>query len=110
MMDARKLSTVGAALASTPRSSLELLDTRPAVNVQESEYRRLLGYPMGHAPGERAVELSAWARRWFTENGHPWVYLREVDLEVGKDVLRIDGTEFHSKQLHDHLLQAGAQR
>lgn len=92
------------------RPMLELLDARPLVNVQETEYRRLLGYPQHHVPGERADELAEWARRWYGEHGRPWVYLREVELQVEDEMLRIDGMPFESKQLHRHLLQAGAGR
>ncbi len=100
---------------SDPRSSsalprLELLDTRPAVSVQEAEYRRLLGYPRHHTPGERADELATWARQWYAENGRPWVYLREVELQVENNRLRIDGVDFDSEQLRAHLQQANAQR
>jgi hypothetical protein len=90
--------------------SLELLDRNPTVNVLESEYRRLLGYPGNHAPTERALELATWARHWYAENGRPWVYLRETEIEVANDTLRIDGTEFRSKQLHDHLRATKAER
>jgi hypothetical protein len=92
------------------RARLEQLDVRPAVDVQEAEYRRLLGYPPHHSPGERADELAEWARRWFTEHGRPWVYLREVDLRLTGNELWIDGQEFHSRQLHAHLRDAGASR
>lgn len=110
MISARENPSFRSGSALSPHKALELLDTRPSVDVQEDEYRRLLGYPKTYAPGERALELSAWARRWYAENGRPWVYLREVDLQVGDDALRIEGTDFQSKQLHDHLLQAKAQR
>ena len=92
------------------RPLLEHLDAHPAVNVPEAEYRRLLGYPPHHAPGERADELAAWARQWFADHGRPWAYLREVELDVTPDTLRIDGWEFDSAQLRTHLQQAGAGR
>ena len=110
MIDARGISSSVSGRALAPRTGLELLDTRPFVNVQEDEYRRLLGYPKKHLPGERALELSAWARQWYADHGQPWVYLREVDLQVEDESLRIDGTDFQSKQLHDHHHQAKAQR
>ena len=89
---------------------IEVLDTRPDCDVQDAEYHRLLGYPRGHVLGERALELAAWARRWFAEHGRPWIYLREVELQLSPGSLRIDGTSFGSKQLHDHLTQAEATR
>lgn len=92
------------------RSSIELLDTHPAVDVQEEEYARLLGYPREHTPSERARELAAWARRWYAEHGRPWVYLREAELQLTPDTLQLDGVEIASKQLHQHLLQANARR
>jgi hypothetical protein len=92
------------------RSGLELLDTRPAVQVAEAEYRRLLGYPPRHAPGERADELAAQARQWYAEHGRPWVYLREVELHTGDGPLRLDGMEFPSEPLRDHLRWGGAVR
>jgi hypothetical protein len=103
-------SAQSAAFGAAAPVIIEVLDTRPPVNVQESEYRRLLGYPKDHVPGDRAQELSAWARRWYAEHGQPWVYLREADLQMAGDGLQIDGMEFRSQQLHDHLRQAQARR
>ncbi len=97
-------------LRPNPRAVLEILDTRPAVDVAEAEYRRLLGYPREHVPGERARELAAWARAWYAEHGRPWVYLREAQLEVGGDTLTFDGTAFHSPRLRDLFRAAGVQR
>jgi hypothetical protein len=91
-------------------AAMELLDTQPREVVSEVEYRRLLGYPAGYEPGERAVELSNWARRWYEENGRPWVYLRRVQLQIGAGSLTIDGVPFQSEQLRRHLEQAGAEQ
>ena len=92
------------------RPALELFDPHPAVEVVEAEYRRLLGYPRHHVPGERADELAAWARQWYAAHGGPWVYVREAELHVAGDALRLDGIEFHSPKLREHLRQAGARR
>jgi len=89
---------------------IETLDLRPDSAVEEAEYHRLLGYPRGHVLTERARELAAWARRWFAENGRSWIYLREANLELAADALRIDGVEFASRQLREHLMRAGATR
>jgi len=89
---------------------IETLDLRPDSAVEEAEYHRLLGYPRGHVLTERARELAAWARQWFATNGRPWVYLREANLELAADALRIDGVEFASRQLREHLARAGATR
>jgi hypothetical protein len=93
-------------------SGIEFLDTRPAGDVAEAEYRRLLGYPPHHVPAVRARELSAWARRWYAEQGRPWVYLREVPLAIGgeSDTIRLDGVAVTSTQLREHLLATGARR
>jgi hypothetical protein len=95
---------------SRTRAALEILDARPGVNVAEAEYWRLLGYPPNHEPSERARELATWARQWYADNGRPWVYLREAELEVAADGLRLDGTRFESRQLHEHLRESAAQR
>jgi hypothetical protein len=89
---------------------LEVLDLHPDRSVPDAEYRRLLGFPRAHVPGERARELAAWARRWYAEHGRPWIYLRGAELEVTAEALCLDGVEFRSRQLHEHLLQAGARR
>lgn len=91
------------------RAPLELNDTRPAFEVLEAEYRRLLGYPPDHELTERARELSAWARQWYGEHGRPWWYARlagEVALSEGR--VAIDGTTFSSPRLHAMLHEAGA--
>lgn len=88
----------------------ELLDENPAVAVEQAEYWRLLGYPRDFEPSERALELAAWARQWFADHGRPWVYLREAELQIANGTLRLDGVEFQSKQLHDHLVAAESRR
>ena len=88
----------------------ESLDARPEVHVLDAELHRLLGYPRDHVPGERARELAAWARGWFAAHGRPWVYLREAKLELTADALHLDGVEFRSHQLREHLTRAKATR
>ncbi len=88
----------------------ELREPVAEVPVQPEEYRRLLGYPAEHVPGERAQELARWARQWYGEHGRPWLYLREVRLEVGSEAVWLDGMEFRSRQLHGHLRRFGAGR
>ncbi len=89
---------------------IENLDRDPRVDVPEHEFRRLLGYPAGHQPGERATELAHQTRAWFAAHGRPWVYLREASLDLSDQRLLIDGVTFDSPRLHAHLLKAGAQR
>jgi hypothetical protein len=87
----------------------ELFDTSPAVDVQELEYKRLLGYPRGHLLEGRAHELTLWARQWYQEHGKPWIYAQLVQ-EVGVDQhrLRIGGTEFSPGQLSEKMAQTQA--
>jgi hypothetical protein len=87
----------------------ELLDTKPDLNVQEAEYKRLLGYPNHHKLDGKAQELADWARQWYAENGKPWVYARQADeLDISNGTLRINGFEFSSKRLCDQLVDARA--
>ena len=88
---------------------LELIETHPDVNVQETEYQRLLGFPKNHSPQGRARELADAARQWYAENGRPWFYARQISaLELANRKLRVGGAEFSSKQLHDQFAAAQA--
>ncbi|HEY4246463.1 MAG TPA: hypothetical protein VGM64_06370 [Lacunisphaera sp.] len=82
---------------------METFDPSPAINVQEAEYHRLLGWPRDHAPGERARELATWARSWYAEHGRPWVYFRRVDLQFADNALKLDGFDFNPARLRQHL-------
>lgn len=84
------------------------LDTQPDINVLEAEYNRLLGFPAHYVPEGRVRELADAARHWYAENGSPWVYAREAAVETANGTLRIEGTEFSSKRLHDQLIEAEA--
>jgi len=88
---------------------LELIDTNPNVNVQESEYKRLLGFPAHHELAGRARELADWARRWYTEQGRPWIYARQTDgLALVDGQVRINGAAFSSGRLYDQLADVQA--
>jgi hypothetical protein len=88
---------------------LELLDTHPAIQVLDSEYARLLGFPEHHELSGRSLELSQWARNWYADHGRPWVYARETEpLNLANGSLRIHGREFASRRLRDQFMQAGA--
>ncbi|HEX5400354.1 MAG TPA: hypothetical protein VFY06_15005 [Verrucomicrobiae bacterium] len=90
---------------------LELFEVNPPLNVQETEYQRLLGFPRNHVLSGRARELAGAARRWYSENGKPWIYARQLDsLELADEKLRVGGTEFSSKQLHDQFAEAQAEK
>ncbi len=88
---------------------METRDTQPKVDVQEAEYHRLLGWPRGHVPEERALELAAWARAWYAEHGRPWVYWRRVDLAADGSELQLGGVAFPSAKLRQHLHDHAAQ-
>jgi hypothetical protein len=88
---------------------LELTELHPQVNVLETEYQRLLGYPVDHTLEGRARELADAARNWYAGNGRPWLYARELDtLELREGKLRLGGREFSSRRLHDVLATANA--
>lgn len=86
-----------------------MLDTQPHIDVLEAEYTRLLGYPRQHIMTGRARELATWARRWYAENGAPWIYARRTEaLHVSDEGVRIDGIAFRSARLRKQLADAQA--
>lgn len=88
----------------------ELFETHPEVDVQESEYQRLLGYPRKFEMTGRARELANAARKWYSENGQPWLYARQTDeVELTETALRIGGKEFSSKRLRGQFVKARAE-
>jgi hypothetical protein len=87
----------------------ELTEANPPVNVLESEYQRLLGYPKDHTLEGRARELADAACHWFSEHGRPWIYARELDtMELREGKLHLAGHPFTSRRLHDILAAAKA--
>jgi hypothetical protein len=87
----------------------ELIETSPLVDVQESEYQRLLGYPKHRVLDGRARELADAARKWFSAHGRPWIYAREIGaLELRNDKVLMGTTEFSSKRLHNIFAEAQA--
>lgn len=88
---------------------IEIAGTLPTVDVQPSEYTRLLGYPRGHILEGRAQELAGWARSWYAEHGRPWFYAREAEtLALTPSHLCIDDVPFTSPRLAAALAQAEA--
>jgi len=82
-----------------------LVDANPDISVQEREYKRLLGFPPDHEPGERARELMDWARTWYRENGKPWVYARSAKkIALNDGQVRIERETFSSKRLRHQLV------
>jgi hypothetical protein len=89
---------------------IEIVDTRPDVEVQPAEYKRLLGYPRDGELADRAHELAEQARGWFNANSRPWVYTRQTQrLEITNGSICIDGVPFASKRLQHLLRQADAE-
>lgn len=88
----------------------ELIDTSPDLNVAESEYKRLLGFPTDYELSGRARELADEARQWFANHGKPWIYGYEAPLEVISDGVRLNGIGFAAARLRKQLLDAQANR
>ena len=87
----------------------ESMDTAPRVDVQESEYKRLLGYPPGHEVSGRVQELIDLTRGWYDSNGRPWVYAWRSELvDLSTDRLRIEGIDFSSPKLQNQLSAANS--
>jgi len=88
---------------------IELGEARAVVNVLTEEYVRLLGYPRGFELEGRALELAGWAREWYAEHGHPWVYERQAEtFALDAASICIEGERFSSIRLRSTLEQAGA--
>lgn len=84
-------------------------DRQPPVNVQDSEYIRLLGYPRQHVLGERARELADWARDWYVKNGRPWIFARTAGgIEISAGKVSVNGTNFVSDRLQEQFAAAEA--
>jgi hypothetical protein len=87
---------------------MEFLELKPDTNVSEAEYRRLLGFPPRYVFEGRVRELADSARKWFAENGRPWIYARQAPFKLANERLQMNGTVLDSKRLHDQLLDAEA--
>ncbi len=88
----------------------ELIDVAPAIDVLESEYKRLLGYPSDYALQEQVRDLMDATIRWYAENGKPWIYARHAEqFEISNGQLKVDEVQFTSKLLHDQLMDAQAE-
>jgi len=85
-------------------STKKVMDIAPRVDVQDSEYKRLLGYPPGHEISGRVRELIELTRIWYSENGRPWVYARRAEnLELSNRGVQIEGVNFSSRRLQSQL-------
>ncbi|HEY3762486.1 MAG TPA: hypothetical protein VGN23_12130 [Verrucomicrobiae bacterium] len=86
---------------------LDFFETNPPVNVEATEYKRLLGYPARHVLEGRPRELAEAAQQWYAQNGKPWFYAHQFDkLGLANNKVRIGGVEFSSKQLFDLFAEA----
>ncbi len=84
-----------------------LTETNPAVEVADSEYRRLLGYPRHRELEDRALELANGAREWFSKNARPWICAREISaLEIRESSVRIAETDFSSQRLREIFVES----
>jgi hypothetical protein len=89
--------------------NLELSCTLSALDVQEEEYVRLLGFPRGWVLEGRSRELAGRARAWYAKHGRPWMYARQAEqLEIAGDSIGIDGVRFSSQRLRTTLVNAEA--
>jgi hypothetical protein len=87
----------------------EARDLQPATEIRESEYKRLLGFPQDYPLEGRSRELADWARHWYRDHGHPWLYVREAEtLELSGGDIRLERTRLGAGPLHDQLRAAGA--
>src|SRR5438105_4740359 len=88
---------------------ISITDIRPAADVLESEYIRLLGFPPGWQLEGRARELADWVRDWYRTYGRPWIRAEQASsLEVRTDSIQLDGVSFTGAGLRQTLEQAGA--
>jgi hypothetical protein len=87
----------------------ELIDANPDVNIQEEEYKRLLGYPKSRELEGRSRELADWAGHWFNKNGKPWIYaIRTDEIDISSENLIIGNSKFASRKFRDMLAEANA--
>ena len=71
---------------------IEWFDDHPGIDVTDSEFVRLLGYPGGHVLEGRALELANDTRTWFRQHGSAFLYAREArSLEITDQAVSIEG-------------------
>ncbi len=88
---------------------LEQCDSEPKIDVQESEYVRLLGYPPHRELSGRGLEIAEQTRAWYAEHGSPWLYLRSLkSVEVSESGIVVDGVAFESSRLREQFSEAEA--
>ena len=83
---------------------LEFYDDHPSLNIAESEYVRLLGYPIGHQMDDRPKELAQMSSDWYTQNGKPWIYGKRIStFELTEQGFSVEGIPFISSKLKDRF-------
>lgn len=86
-----------------------LTETNPRIEIPDTEYVRLLGYPKERTLEGRSRELADQAAQWFAQNGRPWIGAQEISpVELGDKKVRLAGTEFSSRRLREILAEAQA--
>jgi len=86
---------------------IEFLDRTPDINVLESEYKRLLGYPEDYSVNDRVREIMEKTRQWYSKHGKPWMYVRQVEsFEIKKDHFLINGKEFISNRVSAQMSES----
>jgi hypothetical protein len=87
----------------------EFTDVQPQVEVQEAEFRRLLGLPRERPLEGRVQELAEWAPAWYSKHGRPWIFAQAaggVTFAPGR--LSIAGIDFPSARLQAPFAAAEA--
>ncbi len=87
----------------------EIIDIKPEINVLDSEYKRLLGYPTDYLLEGKSKELAGWARQWYAENGKPWIYaFKTEEIKISDVYLEINKEKFSSIKVRDKFAEAQA--
>ena len=85
------------------------LPATPTVNVQEGEYRRLLGLPPDFLVDDQIAELMRGAREWYAVHGRPWVSsIPLLDLRIEDVAVHVDGEVLKSRELVKRMREVGA--
>ncbi len=85
----------------------EWIERHPDLNVQEREYKRLLGFPHDFEFEGRSRELADQARDWYQHHGRPWIFLRTAgSFALNSGHVSVEGTELVSTELFSRLTAA----
>ena len=86
------------------KNSQNILNPIPTLtldaNVDELEFKRLLGYPMDHSIDDPSVTLMKQTREWYNKHGNPFTHLKLVEMTpLDEGTVLLEGHVFHSKRL-----------